>query len=55
MANILKEPYRRALLQRFPYGVIYRHQADTGYLVAIMHLKRKPGYWLYRIAESQEG
>lgn len=51
----LKEPYCRALLQKFPYGVIYRQRANTGYVVAVMHLKRKPGYWLYRVAESEEG
>ena len=55
MGHMLIGPYRRALLQRFPYGVIYRQQAGTGYVVAIMHLKRKPGYWVYRVAESQEG
>lgn len=53
MGQILKKHYRRALLQRFPYGVIYRQQADTGYVVAIMHVRRKPGYWLYRIVESE--
>jgi len=54
MGQVLKQHYRRALLQRFPYGVIYRRQAHIGYVVAIMHLKRKPGYWLPRIAESRE-
>ncbi len=55
MGQILQEHYRRVLLQRFPYGVIYRQQAHIGYVVAIMHLKRKPGYWLYRIGESEKG
>lgn len=49
--QMLNPPYRRALLQCFPYGVIYRHQEQTCYVVAIMHLKRKPGYWLHRVTE----
>ena len=39
--RILKGRFRRYLLQRFPYGVIY--------IAAVMHLKRKPGYWVSRI------
>jgi hypothetical protein len=43
---------RRMLLVRFPYGVIYRERGDILYVVAIMHLKREPGYWLDRIRET---
>ena len=33
---------------RFPYGVIYRTKSETVEILAIMHLKREPGYWKAR-------
>jgi len=35
-------------LPRFPYGVIYRTKSETVEILAIMHLKREPGYWKAR-------
>jgi hypothetical protein len=46
--RILKGRFRRYLLQRFPYGVIYTVEKDIIYVAAVMHLKRKPGYWVSR-------
>ena len=40
--------YRRYLLKRFPYGIIYRIEGATIYVIAVPHLHRKPGYWKYR-------
>lgn len=37
--------YRRYLLKRFPFGVIYRVEKSGIYVVAVMHLSRNPGYW----------
>ena len=39
---------RRVLVQRFPYQVVYRLSADQIVIVAIAHLKRRPGYWRMR-------
>jgi plasmid stabilization system protein ParE len=39
---------RRVLVQRFPYQVVYRFTADEIVIVAIAHLKRRPGYWRKR-------
>ena len=39
---------RRVLVQRFPYQVVYRLSANEIVIVAIAHLKRKPGYWKKR-------
>ena len=40
---------RRLLVHRFPFAVIYS-QSSTGLLVvAVMHLKRRPGYWISRL------
>lgn len=41
-------PLRRHFSPSFPYGVIYLEQADCLWIVAIMHLKRSPGYWKSR-------
>ena len=46
--RILKGRFRRYLLQRFPYGVIYALDEEVIYIAAVMHLKRKPGYWVSR-------
>ena len=40
--------FRRCLVRRFPYGIIYSAQRDEIYVAAVMHLKRKPGYWAQR-------
>ncbi|MBM3267663.1 MAG: type II toxin-antitoxin system RelE/ParE family toxin [Candidatus Sericytochromatia bacterium] len=36
---------RRLVLHRFPFAVIYRIQADEVQVIAVMHLRRRPGYW----------
>ena len=41
----IKGRFRRYLVQEFPYGLIYAVQGDIIYIAAVMHLKRKPGYW----------
>jgi hypothetical protein len=52
MWRTIKSPFRRYLIPRFPYGLIYALQEDTIYIAAIMHLKRKPGYWVPRTRKS---
>lgn len=39
---------RRILLNRFPYGLLYRIDGDTVRILAVMNLKRRPTYWLGR-------
>jgi toxin ParE1/3/4 len=39
---------RKCRLMRFPYGVIFREQKETIEIIAVMHLRRKPGYWKAR-------
>ena len=48
----VKGRFRRYLVQEFPYGLIYTVQGDTIYIAAVMHLKRKPGYWVSRTRKS---
>jgi hypothetical protein len=45
----LNNGIRRCLVKRFPYGILYGIDVDKIFVVAIMHLHRKPGYWLSRI------
>lgn len=37
--------FRRAFLHRFPYAVVYAVEGEVALVAAVMHLKRKPGYW----------
>lgn len=39
---------RRYLVHRFPFALIYRRGDQIIQVVAVMHLKRRPGYWLKR-------
>jgi len=36
-------------LPRFPYGLIYRVKSESVEILAVMHMKREPGYWTARI------
>lgn len=46
----IKKDYRRCTLNRFPFGVIYRVDTSNNecQIFAVMHFKRKPGYWQSR-------
>jgi len=46
---ILDGPYRRFILRRFPYCIIYRFDENNIFIMAVMHQKRKPGYWKERM------
>jgi plasmid stabilization system protein ParE len=44
------KPYRRKLLQKFPYGLVYHEVAEDWIeIVAVMHLHRQPDYWRKRL------
>lgn len=45
---------RRALLPRFPFGVVFVQVAEEIRVVAVAHSKRHPGYWLHRVARQFE-
>lgn len=40
---------RRFRLKRFPYGIIYQVRGEGIFIVAFMHLHRKPDYWVRRV------
>lgn len=41
--------FRRCLVRQFPYGIIYAVEGEDVFVAAIMHLRRKPGYWRARV------
>lgn len=47
-SRIIREPYRRFLTPRFPFGVIYQVSEDVIYVVAVAHLRKRPNYWKNR-------
>jgi plasmid stabilization system protein ParE len=49
--TILDGEIRRALLNRFPYGILYAVNDSEIIILAIMHLRRNPKYWKNRIIE----
>ena len=44
-----RPPTRRALAHKFPYSIIYLDEPNCVWIVAIMHAKRRPGYWHERL------
>lgn len=40
---------RRCLLNRFPYQLVYQQRPDGILIVAVMHLRREPNYWVDRL------
>jgi toxin ParE1/3/4 len=44
----LEAEIRKCRIAHFPYGVIYRVRGDTIEVIAVMHLRRSPGYWKQR-------
>ena len=41
----IDDAFRKAVLMRFPFSVIYRAENDKLWIIAIAHQSRKPGYW----------
>jgi toxin ParE1/3/4 len=46
---ILENDIRRCLTRRFPYGIVYSQDEDVILILAVMHLRRAPGYWKDRL------
>jgi len=45
---LVAESIRRRLCQRFPYGLLYTTTSDEVRILAVMNLRRRPGYWVGR-------
>jgi hypothetical protein len=42
-------PARQRLSTAFPYAVVYVEKAEGVWIVAVMYMKRRPGYWRRRL------
>ena len=42
-------PWRRYVLRRFPFLIVYRETSTGIEIVAIAHGRRRPGYWRQRV------
>jgi plasmid stabilization system protein ParE len=40
--------WRRVVIARFPYSIVYRQDSDAIVIVAVAHQRRRPGYWRKR-------
>jgi len=43
---------RRRLLPRFPFAILYQLSGEELRVLAIMHLRRRPGYWKSRLRDQ---
>ena len=46
--QLIYKNIRRALTERFPYGIFYVFEHDTIYVLAIVHTSRNPKVWKKR-------
>jgi plasmid stabilization system protein ParE len=44
----LRVPLRRTLVDRFPYAIVYRYDRESVLILAVAHLRQRPGYWRRR-------
>jgi toxin ParE1/3/4 len=47
--RLFDSPVRRHFSAVFPYAILYVDQPDRVLIVALMHMKRRPGYWRKRL------
>ncbi len=50
--RIIRQPARRHFTREFPYGLIYVERPDDIWIIAVMPLHRKPGYWEERLPRT---
>ena len=50
LLRVYRPPHARRHFRRpFPYAVVYVLRTDEVFIVAVMHLKQPPRYWLHRL------
>ncbi len=49
---IQRNGFRRILVGRFPYGILYSDEEKQIVVIAVMHLHRAPDYWIRRVSEQ---
>ncbi|MEM9451816.1 MAG: type II toxin-antitoxin system RelE/ParE family toxin [Cyanobacteria bacterium P01_E01_bin.6] len=46
---VIDADIRRCLTRKFPYAILYVIEPDFILVLAVMHCKKKPGYWKSRL------
>ena len=46
--RLIESNIRKCRVARFPYAPIFRERTDVIEIIAVMHLRRRPGYWRQR-------
>ena len=54
-APVIGSNIRRRLLDRFPFGLLYTIENNDVLILAVMHLRRRPGYWKERLGRTEKG
>ena len=49
LGSPFEDEYRRAYCRRFPFAVVYTERDDHVLVLAVMHQRRRPGYWKSRV------
>lgn len=49
--RVVRKPFRKCLVQRFPYSIIYAVERDHILIIAVAHAKRRPGFWHSRTSK----
>ena len=47
-AALINPDVRRVRVGIFPYSIVYRFREDRIRVIAVMHIRREPGYWSHR-------
>ena len=52
--RVIPADLRKCRVPRFPFGVVYRYTQDRIDIIAVMHLRQRPGYWKSRITPDDD-
>jgi toxin ParE1/3/4 len=54
LAPEFEPPYRRYVCRRFPFSIVYRRDPNGVRVLAVMHQRRRPGYWRTRVKDDRQ-
>ncbi len=46
----IEQDVRTCRTHTFPYAILYTIEANSVLIIAVMHLRREPGYWRNRLS-----
>jgi len=49
IGQLMDNVFRRVVLDRFPYSLIYSIEPEKIWILAVAHQRRRPGYWRNRV------